>query len=54
MLPISVKRRVTVAVLKVGMFLIAGSLLVLTSIFGIVVTPSSLKSEYPVIGQPPS
>lgn len=52
-MPRSATSKVAETYLRVGMFLTAGSLALLTSIVGVVVTPSSLKTEYPVIGQPP-
>jgi hypothetical protein len=51
--PKSAAVKSAVASLKVGMSLMSGSLFVLTSIVGVPVIPSSLKTAYPVIGQPP-
>jgi hypothetical protein len=52
--PKSVIDKIAVTSLSVGIFLTEGSLAVLTSMLGIPVIPSSLKTEYPVIGQAPS
>ena len=51
--PKSALGNVAITVLRVGMFLTAGSFGILTSILGFMVVPSSLKRAYPRIGQPP-